>query len=72
MFAILSKFFRFSLQSLNESAEGFSSFRCTFINTGILQNPDEYFSDLFFQDLIDVVLVEIGIFRKEFFHPVRM
>lgn len=65
MFAILSNFFRFSLQGLNKSAESFSAFRCTLVNAGILENADEDLSDLFFQDIIDVFLIDVRVIRKE-------
>ena len=72
MFAILSNFFRFSLQGLNKSAESFSAFRRTLVNAGILENADEDLSDLFFQDIIDVFLIDVRVIRKELIHPVRM
>ena len=72
MFAILSNFFRFSLQGLNKSAESFSAFRRTLVNAGILENADEDFSDLFFQDIINVFLIDVRVIRKELIHPVRM
>ena len=43
------------LQCCDKSHEGFSSFRCAFVYTGIFQNAYEYMSNFLFEDIHHII-----------------
>ena len=53
--------------------EGFSSFRCAFVYTGIFQNAYKYMSNSSLEDIHHIIsLFSSGCFWQEGFYPVRM
>ena len=60
------------LQCCDKSHEGFSSFRCAFVYTGIFEYMYKHIADLFPENLMDVVLVDVLVFREHFCRPCRM
>ena len=60
------------LQYIYEAVKCFQAFFCAFVYAGVFEYLAEDFTDFLLKDMFDVILIYIGIGRKEFVYPVRV